>query len=48
MMSVAIDLRIDRRNLFQRGHAGLHEEAHEAQLDAVLGHEVVLDLFRRS
>ncbi len=36
MMSVPSISRVDRRDLLQRLHAGLHEEAHEAELDAVL------------
>ena len=32
----AVDLGIDRRDILQRLHAGLHEEAHQAELDAVL------------
>ena len=38
----AVDLGVDRRDLLQRLHAGLHEEAHEAELGAVLLLEDVL------
>jgi hypothetical protein len=40
----AVDLGVDRRNFLQRLHAGLHEEAHEAELHAVLLLEHVLVL----
>ena len=33
---LAVDLGIDRRNFLQRLHGGFDEEAHEAELDAVL------------
>ena len=38
----AVDLRVYRRNVFERMHAGLHEEAHEAELHAVLLLEALL------
>jgi hypothetical protein len=41
----AVDLGVDRRDLFQRVAAGLGEEGHEAQLHAVLLLEQVLVLF---
>ena len=41
---VAVDLGVDRRNLLQCLDAGLHEEAHEAQLHAVLLLEQLLVL----
>jgi hypothetical protein len=40
----AVDLGVDRREFLQRGHAGLHEEGHEAELHAVLLLEGVLVL----
>ena len=39
---VAFDLRIDRRNVLRRERDGLHEEAHEAEADAVLLLEQIL------
>ncbi len=44
---VAIDLGIDGRHVLQRQAGGLGEEAHEAQLDAVLLGEQVLVLLAR-
>ena len=41
-MSCAVDRRVDRRKLLQRVHRRLDEEAHEAELDAVLLLEALL------
>ena len=41
-MSVAADLGVHLRDALQRVHRGLHEHRHQAQLDAVAGHERVL------
>ena len=41
---VALDLRVDRGHLPQGLDDGLHEEGHEAELEAVLLHEVLLVL----
>jgi hypothetical protein len=38
----AIDRRVDQRIFLERMHDGLHEEAHEAELDAVLFLEALL------
>ena len=35
-MSVAVDLGVDGGDILQRLHAGLDEEPHQAELDAVL------------
>jgi hypothetical protein len=40
----AVDRRVDQRELLQRVHGGLHEEAHEAELHAVFLLEAILVL----